>query len=274
MLIDYHLHNHFSADSESETADIAKKAVELGINEICVTNHVENFDPKTGAGDFSYREAMSRFKKIKKEIGETQKKFPDLPIKFGIELEYVPRWMNEMKKFINDTGFDFLIGSVHEVDDVIVSSSDLCRGLYEKTDEEHAYGRYFDLLFEMVNWGQFSVVGHFDICKKGGMQFYGSFRPQKYKDKIMEILKLIKQKGIGIELNTSGLRYDCREIFPHPDILKWAVGTGIEHFTLGSDAHKAEDVGKGLNEALAIAKETGIKNLSTYKNRIPTQFNI
>jgi histidinol-phosphatase (PHP family) len=274
MLIDYHLHNHFSADSESKTADIAKKAIELGMDGICITNHVEVFDPKTGAGDFSYNEAMKRFAKIKKEIGETQKKFPDLPIKFGIELEYVPGWMDEMKKFIDDTGFDFLIGSVHEVDNVIVSSSDLCGELYKKVDEEYAYGKYFDLLYKMVEWSHFSVVGHFDICKKGGIKYYGPFQPQKYKNKIIPILKLMKQKGIGIELNAKCMHEHCNELFPHPDILKWCVKTGIEHYTLGSDAHSAEDVGKNLDEAIAIAKEAGIKNISTYKNRRPTKYKI
>jgi histidinol-phosphatase (PHP family) len=274
MIIDYHLHNHFSPDSKSETADIAKKAVDSGIGEICITNHVETFDPETGIGAFSYGEAMDRFKKIKREIGETQKNFPDLPIKSGVELEYIPKWMDEMKRFVYDTDFDFLICSVHEVDNVIVSSSDLCHKLYEKTDEKYAYGKYFDLLYKTAEWGHFSVVGHFDICKKGGTAHYGPFRPGKYKDKIIPILNLIKRKGIGIELNARCMHEHCNELFPHPDILKWAVGIGVEHFTLGSDAHSAKDVGKNLDEALAIAKEVGIKSISTYENRQPTQFSI
>jgi len=271
LLIDYHLHNHFSVDSETKTSDIAKKAIELGIEEICITNHIETFEPKTGKGDFSYDEAINRFAKIKKDIYETQKDFPDLPIKFGVELEYIPEWMDEMKRFIDDAGFDFLIGSVHEVDGIIISSSDLCHELYEKVDEEYAYGKYFDLLYEMVEWGQFSVVGHFDICKKGGISHFGPFRPEKYKERIMRILELMKQKGIGIELNAKCMHEHCNELFPHPDILKWCVKVGVEHYTLGSDAHTAKEVGQNLKEALQIAKDTGIKELSVYSKRIPTK---
>ena len=257
-----------------EKIDIAKKAMKLGIKEICVTNHVETFDLKTGKGNFSYDEAINRFAKIKRELAEVQKDFPSLPIKFGVELEYIPGWMEEMKRFIDDTGFDFLIGSVHEVDDAIISSSVLCHELYKKVDEQYAYGKYFDLLYEMVEWGQFSVVGHFDICKKGGVKYFGPFDPEKYKERILGILKLMKQKGIGIELNAKCIHEHCNELFPHPDILKWCVEIGVEYYTLGSDAHTAEEVGQNLEEALQIAKNVGIKTLSTYSKGKPEKFEI
>ena len=274
MLIDYHLHNFFSSDSKLTLEEIAKREMELGVSEICLTNHVETFDPKTGEGVFSYEEAMTRFGKIKSYIDETQKQFPKFPIKFGVELEYKEPWMDDMKRFVQNTDFDFMICSVHEVDEVIISSCDFCSRLYEKVDEAYAYTKYFDLLFETVKWGHFSVIGHFDICKKGGYQFYGPFDPKKYKDQITAILFLMKQKGLGIELNTRSMHKRCNEIFPHPDILKWAVEIGVEHFTLGSDAHKLKEVGTDLEEALAIAKDVGIKSISTYTKRVPTKHKI
>jgi histidinol-phosphatase (PHP family) len=84
----------------------------------------------------------------------------------------------------------------------------------------------------------------------------------------------MKKKGIGLELNTHCLYDKCKELFPHPDILKWAVDIGIENFTLGSDGHKLNEVGTGLNEALAIAKKVGIKSISTYEKGVPTKFKI
>ena len=87
MLIDYHLHNHFSSDSEANTKEIAQKATSLGIDEICLTNHVETFPVGGGAGSFSYEEASTRFAKVKEDLQKTQKGFPNLKIKFGIELE-------------------------------------------------------------------------------------------------------------------------------------------------------------------------------------------
>ena len=272
MLIDYHIHNHFSSDSKQSTTDILKRAAELDLDEICITNHVETFPPAGGEGTFDYQEAIDRFTKVKEDIDKTQKEHPNIKIKFGIELEYVEGWMPGIKKLVDKMGFDYMIGSIHEIDEYLVSSSQFCREFYEKYPEEHTYKRYFEAMYKLVGWGHFSAVGHFDICKKGGVEFYGPFKPKKYKDQIIPILKLMKEKGIGIELNTSGLRYDCNEIFPHPDILKWCVEIGVEHYTIGSDGHRIEEVGKDLNKALALAKEIGIKTLSTYSKGKPTKF--
>ena len=274
MLIDYHLHNRFSSDSKLKLEEIVAKEIKLGVSEICLTNHVETFHPVTGEGIFVYEEAMTRFGKIKSDINEARKQFPKFPIKFGVELEYLEPYMDDMKRFVEKMDFDFMICSVHVVDEVVISSSDLCGKLYEKVDEDYAYKKYFDLLLKAVEWGHFSVVGHFDICKKGGCKFYGPFRPEKYKNQIIPILNLMKKKDIGIELNTRCLYDKCKELFPHPDILKWAIDIGIENFTLGSDGHKIEEVGTGLNEALAIAKDVGIKSISTYKEGKPTAFQI
>ena len=274
MIIDYHLHNHFSSDSKLKLEDIAVKEIGLGVSEICITNHVETFDPVTGDGIFVYEEAVERFPKIRSDINEVQKKFPKLPIKFGVELEYIEPYMDDMKRFVEEMDFDFTLCSVHVVDDVVISSSDLCVKLYEKVSEDYAYTKYFDAMLKNVEWGHFNAVGHFDICKKGGYKFYGPFQPKKYKNQIIPILNLMKQKGIGLELNTRCLYEKCKELFPHPDILKWAVEIGIENFTLGSDGHKIEEVGTGLNEALAIAKDVGIKSISTYEKRVATKFRI
>ena len=41
MFIDYHVHTSFSDDSEYPMEEVIKKAISLGINEICFTEHVD-----------------------------------------------------------------------------------------------------------------------------------------------------------------------------------------------------------------------------------------
>ena len=271
MLIDYHIHNHFSPDSKADTVEIAKQALERGIQEICITNHVECFNEEGGGETFTIKEATKRFTAIQKEIKEVQKQFPNLPILFGAELEYVKEWMPEMKQFVHAMDFDFLIGSIHIVDGVVISGHEFADDLYGKVTEKYAYDRYFELMYKLVEWGEFDVVGHFDINKKYGCKFYGPFQPQKYKNQIMPILQLMKTKGIGIELNTVCIHDKCQDLFPHPDILKWCIEIGIEHYTISSDAHEAKKVSQYVNEGLAIAKEIGIPSISTYRKRKPTK---
>ncbi|MBU0706160.1 histidinol-phosphatase [Patescibacteria group bacterium] len=270
MLIDYHLHNHFSPDSREDTRKIVEKAIEMGIKEICITNHPELHDKNTGKGIFRSKEARDRFRKIKAELDDVQKEHPGISIGFGVELEYVENWMDELTEFVKETDFDFILGSVHIVRSVIISSHLFADELYSKTDEQTAYNAYFDNMMSLVEWGHLDVVAHFDINKKFGHKFYGPFQPEKYKDRIIPILERMKEKGIGLELNTKCMDTKCKELFPHPVILNWAVEVGINNFTFGSDAHKAKDVGQFIQEAMEIAKKAGIKSISTYSKRIPT----
>ena len=274
MLIDYHLHNHFSPDSEEDTRKIVKKAISLGIQEICLTNHLEIHDRITKKSVFDLDEATERFKAIREDIAEVQRDYPQLPIRFGTELEYIEGRMEEVARFVKKTPFDFIVGSVHIVLGVIISSHLFAGELYEKTDEETAYNAYFDNLAAMVEWGHFDAVAHFDICKKIGCKFYSPFQPERYKHRIIPILKRMKEKGIGLELNSGSFEKYCMELYPHPLILEWAIEAGIENFTTGSDAHKEKRVSKHIAESLEIAKKAGIKNISTYTGRVPTRHSI
>ena len=270
MLIDYHLHNHFSPDSEEDTRKIVKRAIAMGMKDICLTNHAELHDKKSGKSIFNLPEARERFKKIKEEIEEVQAEFPEIRIAFGVELEYVDGRMDQIAKFVEETDFDFVLGSVHIVKDVIIASHLFADELYSKVDEETAYNAYFDNLEKLVEWGCFDVAAHFDICKKSGYKFYGPFEPEKYKKRIISILKKMRAKGIGLELNTKCICNKCEELFPHPTILEWALEAGIKNFTLSSDAHKEKHVSVHIKDALKIAKEVGIKNVATYKKRTHT----
>ena len=275
MLIDYHLHNHFSPDSETNTVELIKREKSLGINAVCITNHSEWFAHKEGdPGIFDYNHALKRFQGIKEELDEIRPQFPDMQIGFGVELQYQENQLDELKRFIENLTFDFILGSVHIIENIVISGGKHAHELFERMDEKTAYQKYFEKLLEYVEWGHFDAVAHFDITKKYGHEHYGPFQPQKHKPIILKVLQLMKSKGIGVELNTACMHKNCEELFPHPDILKWCLEIGIEYFTLGSDAHEPEETGRYLDEALKIAKEAGIQTISTYEKRKPTKHKV
>jgi len=80
---------------------------------------------------------------------------------------------------------------------------------------------------------------------------------------------LAVQSGKGIEINTSGLRQSPKEAFPGLDVVKLYRNMGGEILTIGSDAHMAEDVGRGLKEALDMAREAGFRHITVYNRRKP-----
>ena len=62
-----------------------------------------------------------------------------------------------------------------------------------------------------------------------------------------------QKAGCAIELNTAGLRKDCREIYPSREILQLAFQKGVP-ITFGSDAHAPEEVGMNFAEAVQLAR--------------------
>jgi histidinol-phosphatase (PHP family) len=86
---------------------------------------------------------------------------------------------------------------------------------------------------------------------------------------LKEVLKLIISKGKGIEINTSGLRQAPMETMPGVDVLKFYHELGGEILTIGSDAHRAEDVAEGIDTAIENAKQAGFKHLTIFNNRKP-----
>ncbi len=272
-LIDYHVHNHFSPDSKADTAELLGKLQGLGVGELCLTNHAEWFDESSpsGVGVFDGYEALRRFESIRWEVNQLQPQFPNLRIKIGAELTYNPKYLKAIEEFLKEADLDFAIGSVHELDGFIINSDRHCRGYFKGKTEAEAYGPYFAQLRDLVEWGHFSVVGHFDVIKKYGCEYFGPFDPEKYKTPIVGILKTMAKKGLGLELNAGSLHKRCNELFPHPKIIEWALTAGVEHFTLASDGHKVETIGEGLTEALEIAQKAGVKTLTTYEKGKPTQ---
>lgn len=275
MRIDYHLHNHFSPDSETETRVLLETARQKGLQAICITNHTEWFKEGEGKpGSFTPLKDEKRFREVLKEIESLRADYPELMIGFGAELQYEKGNMDNLACLIKNLPFDFILGSVHNLEGINISGHTHAKDFFKNRTEKDAYSRYFEELMKLAEWGKMDAMAHFDIIKKFGHEFYGPFRPEKYRSEIQRILEAMKHNGIGIELNTGSLHKRCHELFPHPDILKWCVETDIEHFTLGSDAHEPEEIGRHLEEALQIAKEIGIQTLSTYKKRQPTRHKI
>jgi histidinol-phosphatase (PHP family) len=69
-----------------------------------------------------------------------------------------------------------------------------------------------------------------------------------------------------MELNTAGLRKDCREIYPCAELvhLAWRERVPI---TFGSDAHAPAEVGLNFAEAMALARGAGYTETLRFNRR-------
>ena len=143
-----------------------------------------------------------------------------------------------------------------------------------KNTKEESYSRYFKEVNKVCTSPYIDVVAHLDLMKRYAFNTNGNFDFNEYVDMIKEVLTNIIKSGKGIEVNTSTLRSVVNETMPSVDILKLYHELGGTIITVGSDAHKSEDVGAGIRESIEVLKNIGFKNIYRFENRKPIAIEI
>lgn len=258
--LDYHIHSGCSVDSETDMEAHCQRAIELGLSELCFTEHVD-FDPaEVHTGYFVYE-------RYQREIRANRERFGDrLVIRSGAEIDYNHRFEEDIAASLRGTAFDFVLGSVHYLDGFNVSeprSADYFR------DREllRAYGRYFEEVQRCVDFGLFDVLGHLDLVKRYGVDFYGPFDLKPFAEGIERILRTVVESGMGIEINTSGIRQRPRETYPGLDVLRMYKRLGGQVLSVGSDAHTVDDLARDIRAGLRQAKQAGFEAIWTFEAR-------
>ncbi len=271
MLADYHVHTEFSDDSTYPMEDVVKDAVRLGFDEICFTDHVDygvkvDWDSKE---EVTYRDgeplANVDYPKYVEQVRNLQEAYQGkislkLGMEFGVQMHTIPQFEALFSRY----PFDFILLSVHQVEDKEFWTQDFQRG---RTQIEYNE-RYYEEMLNLVNhYHNYSVLGHLDlIVRYDEMGVYPFARVRPY---IEEILKKVIKEGKGIEVNTSSHRYGLADSTPSKEILRLYRELGGEVITIGSDSHKPEHLGTYLEEAKGLLKSLGFLKFCTYKNMRP-----
>jgi histidinol-phosphatase (PHP family) len=265
--INYHLHNQYSSDGRGSTAEVCEVAFDLGFDEICFTNHAEVLSPDHGDWVLDLVDARQRYEQLQHEIERLQPEYPDMRILLGAELEYRPEWVETLDALVDSVDFDLIIGSVHIVDGHQISGGAV--GSYFKDrDVSDAYGLYFEALDEMVDWGGFDVVGHFDMVKRYGTKYYGAFEVRPFESQVRRVLDKLVAKGIGIEVNTSGVVQAPAEPYPGLDVLQLAKEAQIATVTIGTDSHVPSSFDQGLDVGARTLHNAGFREITLFSHRI------
>lgn len=254
MLVDYHIHTKASPDAEGSFEDYIKNAKKKGLNEIGFSEHVILLDLK----DYPSI-PLGQMPVYAKEILEL-KNTENFPIRFGVELDFVPNVVRQTREFIQQYPFDYVIGSVHIVEDWVIDSPRF-KGKFKKISIDKVYGKYFSLVQRAASSGLFDIIGHCDLVKIWG------FKPKgDYTNILADTVDRISEYGLCVEVNTSGLRRPCREIYPGKQLLQLCQRSDVP-ITLSSDAHKPTDVGRDFDKAIDLLKEVGYNSLSVFSKR-------
>lgn len=258
---DYHMHSQFSSDCRSTMEAMCRAAIACDLDEVAITDHLD-VHPGDAYPDFLRPEAYFAELERCRTLFDGQ-----LTIRAGIEVGDSHRFGEIVGPRVRAHPYDFAIGSVHWIDDEAPFGPEFFR----RHDADWAFSGYFREALALARADDYDVIGHLDLPKREGTAHYGVFRPDDYRDALREILRTLVERGRGIEINTSGWRRSAEDCCPGELVLRWYADLGGEILTIGSDAHRPEHVGLHRARAVEIARQAGLRWLTTFVERQPVQ---
>ncbi|MCD1146701.1 histidinol-phosphatase HisJ family protein [Peptoniphilus sp. KCTC 25270] len=265
-MFDSHTHCRFSMDSMADPEENIQFALQKGIEVLTFTDHIDRFFGNHPLDyTFNVEEYFSTLFSLKEKYKE------EIKILMGVEIGLGPDISQWMDTFIEETPFDFVIGSIHALDGLDIS-------LHQEDLEENTlswYENYYTTMLECVRKTKnFHVLGHIDYIDRY-MKNPDKIPPyEQFASIIDEILKEIIRTGRGIEMNTAGIRRNLGYANPKDRILQRYLELGGTIITTGSDSHFSKHIGSDIDLAWNHLKEMGFEEIFYFENKTLYKRNI
>jgi len=254
---DYHMHTPLCRHAEGEPVDYARRAVELGFTEIGFSDHSpmrrDDFD--------NWRMRNDQLDEYVAKVCCAQQEFPQLAIRLALEVDFLPGQEEWIRELAARHPWDYFIGSVHYVSDSWDIDNPAKLSQWKSRDPFEVWTAYFERLTLAAESGLFEIIGHADLPKKFG------HRPTQNCTPLYEkFLDAAKRANCALDVNTAGLRKDCKEIYPSREMLALAFARGVP-IAFGSDAHAPGEVGLNFAEAMALVRSVGYRECCRFTSR-------
>ncbi|MEO0226134.1 MAG: histidinol-phosphatase HisJ family protein [candidate division WOR-3 bacterium] len=274
-MIDYHIHIESGPYQEDWLTKFLRVGRERGITEFGITEHLHCFieskpilEKLTEGSDYQEEARFMRQWWQKQAIRSVEEyldfilkmKAKGYPVKLACEVDYLRDCEELIGQFIEARPWDYIIGSVHWIQGWGFDFPDRIQ-TWQNKDLLQIYDQYFALVADAVRSRLFDVIGHLDLIK-----IFGHYPRGFVNEKALAVINLLASSKMSIEINTAGLRRPVREIYPALNLIIESTRLGIS-FTLGSDAHTPEDVGRDFDRAFELMKSAGIDRVATYQGR-------
>ena len=258
MISDCHLHTSFSDDSTTPVESQVEKAISLGMEHICITDHVDMDYP---GGEFQ----LDTDRYVEKILDVREKYKDKIDISLGVELGLQEHLQERLNQYIDKYPFDFVIGSMH----LIYGEDPYYQQIFKRTGDEKAYREYFQqTLKNLYTAPAIDTLGHLDYVVRYGIQKDKDYSYEKYSHEIDAVLMFLIEHQIALEVNTAGLRM-LSFTNPHPDVLRRYQQLGGEMITIGSDAHTPDVLGYGFEQLPQMLLDCGFRYYTVFKEKKP-----
>lgn len=254
--LDAHLHTDQSPDSAVPIDVYAARAIELGVAEICVTDHVD-FDPR----DPAYR--YTRFEDRDRTVRSAAERWAreGVTIRFGAEVTYNRRWEADVRDHLGKYRYDYVIGSVHDWPESPYWSTRVRAWIEGKTLDE-IVAPYYAEIIAAARTGLFDTIGHLDVVRRYLYPMITTADLATRPDLQEPALRAIIESGTALEVNSSGLRYPGGETYPSAAVVARFRALGGERVVAGSDAHSRGSFAARLDTSYGHIRSAGFEALA------------
>ena len=266
-LADFHVHPDYSIDATGTIRQYCDRALEIGLKSICFTTHYDA-NPRRVELDGYWRCNGDRVRLSDNllqfyldEIIRAKIFFAKFGLRVyrGLEVDYFPGVESEIVRLRDKFPLDFVIGSVHCIDDFAISNKAEALAYFSKKSVEDLEIDYFKILLMAASCRGFDSLGHLDYYVRYGREYYGDDIDNIDANRLEFLWFVLKANNIGIEINTSQFKNGADRFHPTKEIIKMAIQAGVKISSIGSDSHKPAKLGLGLNEAYELLNQLGVR---------------
>lgn len=263
---DIHNHSTLSPDGFDQPLLMAERAFGLGIKHFALTDHIETekFDR------WDYAGAVEKSYEVYLEIKERYA--GQMEVYYGVELGQPLFDLPLAEKLLAAHDYDFVLGSTHRTR----TYPYLNKIPDSEEDRRRCLDEYFEEELRLAEWGKFCSLSHLTFPLRfisgdvGGHEVDMS----RYDAIINKILETIIKQGIALEVNSSGIRKGLHVPMPTAEYIKRYYDKGGRMVTVGSDAHRASDVGADIPQCLEMLKGIGFAEICVFRKKQPVFISI
>lgn len=240
--------------------EYVEAAIAAGIQEIGFSDHIPMYWLPEEQRDPGIAMPMAELPEYVEDVLRLRERYSEIPIRLGIEADFIPGREEELKKLLEPYPWDYVIGSVHFIGDWGFDDPSTVNR-YADWDISELYAKFFTLERLAAESGLFDILAHLDLIKKFG------HRPSNDLQRLYEDMAgVVAEAGVAIELSTAGLRKPVQEVYPHPSLLKACCERRVP-LVISSDAHSPQEVAWGFADARELAIQTGYRSVVRFEGR-------